>query len=513
MKSLRRLLTMLVAAALGAAGLLTAASLVGDRQTEAAFERALVAKDVTADVLPPPLYLVEMRLVLSEAIEGTLAPDEARREFTRLAREYEERLAHWRGHRLQGLEAQLLGAQHAAGERFIAAADAVLKAQGDPAATAAALKQAHALFVEHRRGVDETVKTANRYVENSLADVQRIETATRWATLVLFLAAAALLGVLGAWVVRRVFASTGGEPAVVAAVANAVARGDLTVHVPVRPGDQTSVMAAMARMRDGLAGLVGQVRASSGAIACGSQQIAAGNLDLSTRTEQQAGNLQQTASAMEQFSGTVRHTAETALQAAQLAQGASQAAEHGAGLMQQVERTMDAIAGSSKKIADITTVIDGIAFQTNILALNAAVEAARAGEQGRGFAVVAGEVRSLAQRCAQAAREIGTLIAGSGEKVRSGTQQVAQAGTSMGEIVEQVRRVTHLIGEISTATAEQTSGIGLVSRAVSELDTATQHNAAMVEQSAAAAASLSSQATDLVRSVGVFRVDAQPRAT
>ncbi|MDH4393167.1 MAG: methyl-accepting chemotaxis protein [Aquabacterium sp.] len=311
---------------------------------------------------------------------------------------------------------------------------------------------------------------------------------------------------LTVWLLRDLRSVLGGEPADARRVATAIADGDLTVDVPVRPGDTRSVMAAMGNMRARLADLVSEVRRSSDSIATGSAQIATGNADLSQRTEEQASNLQQTASSMEQLTGTVRSNADTASQANQLATGASAAAVRGGEVVGQVVATMQDIAAASRKISDIIGVIDGIAFQTNILALNAAVEAARAGEQGRGFAVVASEVRSLAQRSAQAAKEIKTLIGSSGEKVELGARQVHDAGSSMAEIVRQVQRVSQLIGEISHATAEQTSGISLVGDAVGQLDQVTQQNAALVEESAAAAESLRHQAARLVEVVGGFRV-------
>jgi methyl-accepting chemotaxis protein len=319
----------------------------------------------------------------------------------------------------------------------------------------------------------------------------------------LSLAGAAVLGTL---VVRSVMADLGGEPSQARRLATAIAGGDLSVQVAVRPGDDRSVMAAMCSMRQRLVELVGEVRRSSDSIATGSSQIAAGNADLSQRTEQQASNLQQTASSMEELTGTVRHNADTARQANQLAAGASAAATNGGQVVGQVVATMQDIAVASRRIADIIGVIDGIAFQTNILALNAAVEAARAGEQGRGFAVVASEVRSLAQRSAEAAKEIKGLIVASGEKVELGARQVHDAGSSMDEIVRQVQQVSQLISEISNATVEQSRGIDQVGEAVGQLDQVTQQNAALVEQSAAAAESLRRQAGLLVDVVGGFKV-------
>ncbi len=324
----------------------------------------------------------------------------------------------------------------------------------------------------------------------------------------LFLAAAAsVVAVLaGAVISRSVTRQLGGEPNDVARIAKAIAAGDFQVAVPSSTADSHSVMAAMSAMRDKLHELVGQVRQSSDSIATGSAQIASGNADLSQRTEQQASNLQQTAASMEQLTATVRTNADTAQQAHQLATSAADAASKGGVVVGQVVATMQDISTSSKKIVDIIGVIDGIAFQTNILALNAAVEAARAGEQGRGFAVVASEVRSLAQRSANAAKEIKTLISDSVEKVETGSRQVHAAGASMGDIVAQVGRVSQLIGEITNATAEQTSGISQVGDAVNQLDQTTQQNAALVEQSAAAAESLRAQASRLTELVSVFNV-------
>jgi methyl-accepting chemotaxis protein len=292
-------------------------------------------------------------------------------------------------------------------------------------------------------------------------------------------------------------------------VAQTVAAGDLSSRIDTTRQDEFGeLLSALDTMNRSLVRIVGQVRQSSDSIATGSQQIASGNTDLSQRTEEQASNLQQTAASMEQLTSTVKQNADIASQASQLAMSASQAASNGGSVMGRVVATMEEISAGSRKIADIIGVIDGIAFQTNILALNAAVEAARAGEAGRGFAVVAGEVRSLAQRAASAAREIKTLIGHSVQSVETGSQLVDDAGRSMGEIVNQVKRVTDLISEISAASLEQSQGIGQVGEAVQQLDQVTQQNAALVEQSAAAAESLKQQANHLSQVVGTFKLSA-----
>jgi len=508
MKSVRHVLTLLIASGIVAATLLTAASLWEGQRSGDAVDRALVAKDVTADILPPPLYLIELRLVLSQAIEGLLPAARAQAEAERLEKEYDARVEYWTAHPPYGLEARLVGAQHAAAKRFIATAHEVLKAisRGDPAGAAAALKTADAQYAEHRAAVDETVKASTAFADaagENFDTVRREGSITRWTV---FGAAIVLLVGLGTWARRTVWTAIGGEPALAASVATAVARGDLTVHVPVAPGDTTSVMAAMRRMCDSLVRVVGEVRDSSDAIATGSSQIASGNADLSQRTEEQGANLQQTASSMEQLSGTVRSNADTARSAAQLAGEASEVATRGGERVGEVVTTMNGISAASRRIADIIGVIDGIAFQTNILALNAAVEAARAGEQGRGFAVVASEVRNLAQRSAQAAREIKALIGDSVGQVEVGAKLVADAGATMGEIVAHVQRVSEMIRRISSATGEQMSGIAAVSDAMGQLDQATQQNGALVEQSAAAARGLAEQATRLVGAVSMFKL-------
>ncbi len=291
------------------------------------------------------------------------------------------------------------------------------------------------------------------------------------------------------------------------AVAQAVAGGDLAVDIPVRGSNELGqLMQALQDMRIHLSDVVTQVRQGSDSVATASAEIASGNQDLSARTESQASALEQTAASMEQLSATVKHNADSASQANQLAVNASTVAVQGGDVVSQVVDTMKDINHSSRKISDIIGVIDGIAFQTNILALNAAVEAARAGEQGRGFAVVASEVRSLAGRSAEAAKEIKALISASVERVEHGTSLVDQAGATMTEVVNSIKRVTDIVAEISAASNEQSQGVSQVGEAVTQMDQVTQQNAALVEQMAAAALSLKSQAHELVETVAVFKV-------
>ncbi|NUT62031.1 methyl-accepting chemotaxis protein [Herbaspirillum sp. C9C3] len=325
--------------------------------------------------------------------------------------------------------------------------------------------------------------------------------------LIVLCASLAALALAALWVMVAITRATTGALSEAVRLTEAVSSGDLTQHVEVTGSDEVArLLLAMQTMMAQLSKVVGSVRSNSESVATASAQIAQGNADLSKRTEEQASALQQTAASMEELGSTVQQNAEGARQAGQLARDAAEVASQGGAVVQQVVQTMQGIHASSDRISDIIGVIDGIAFQTNILALNAAVEAARAGEQGRGFAVVATEVRSLAQRSATAAREIKELITASVDQVGQGTQLADQAGKTMEEIVTSIRRVSDIMVGINAATAEQNTGIAQVGQAVTQMDNTTQQNAALVEESAAAAISLSDQARELVQAVAVFRV-------
>ena len=383
------------------------------------------------------------------------------------------------------------------------------KKQGDPARAKQLFdeqfKPAAATYLESIRVIAQQQRDQ---LDTSLKALAETNARARTALVVFGLVALVAGGALAVWLTRSITRPL----AQAAEVADAIARFDLTGRIETTGGDETGqLLRSLSEMQAALVRLIGEVRGSTDSIGTASAEIAMGNMDLSARTEQTASNLQEAAASLTQLTGTVRQTADAATTANQLAGSAAETAQRGGAVMGQVVATMGEISDSSRRIADIIGTIDGIAFQTNILALNAAVEAARAGEQGRGFAVVASEVRSLAQRSAQAAKEIKTLIATSVERVESGSRLVSDAGTTMNDIVTSVQRVTDIIAEIRAASQEQSDGINQVNAAVGHLDQMTQQNAALVEQSAAAAMSLKDQAGKLAGLVSSFNLETTAR--
>ena len=382
-----------------------------------------------------------------------------------------------------------------------------LKAAGQ---TEEAEKAFQAVFVpgstKYQKVIMNMLEHQRASIDATAREIDEVAKTSR--NLMLVLAALALaFGVVCAWVLTMGIV----RPLRTAVdIARRVADGDLTAQIDASAKDETGqLLQALKDMNTSLLNIVGEVRSGTDSIATSSTQIAAGNQDLSSRTEEQAGSLEETASSMEELTSTVKQNADNARQANQLAASAAQVAVKGGEVVAQVVGTMESINASSNKIVDIISVIDGIAFQTNILALNAAVEAARAGEQGRGFAVVASEVRNLAQRSASAAKEIKTLIGASVEQVNAGSMLVAQAGSTMNDIVDSVQRVSDIITEITAASSEQSVGIDEINRAIGQMDAVTQQNAALVEESAAAAESMQHQAHNLAQVVSVFKLNGQ----
>ncbi|WP_151636351.1 methyl-accepting chemotaxis protein [Noviherbaspirillum aerium] len=365
------------------------------------------------------------------------------------------------------------------------------------------------LFASFQENIDKLIKHEEANARKEFEKTQSMYVMVRNMSIAAMVFGVGLAALIGLWLIRAISAPL--NEAV--RIARAVASGDLAQRIEIKSNDETGqLLMALKAMTESLSHTVGQVRSGTETIGVASREIAAGNADLSSRTESQAGSLEETASSMEELTSTVKQNAENARQANQLVVSASDVAVRGGEVVSQVVDTMGSIKDSSRKVVDIIGVIDGIAFQTNILALNAAVEAARAGEQGRGFAVVAAEVRNLAQRSAGAAKEIKALINDSVEKVDAGGKLVDEAGKTMEEIVTSVKHVADIMNEITAASQEQSSGIEEVNRAIAEMDEMTQQNAALVEQAAAAAASMENQSASLAQAVAVFRLNPAERA-
>ncbi len=480
------------------------------------YQRIVQGKDLVADVLPPPEYILESYLVAFQlmASEDRGVQDKLVERLQSLKAEYDTRHQFWRA---QGLDPDiaeaLLTQSHApavafydtAFTRFIPA----LRGQ-DKAGVAAAMAAMAASYDSHLAAINRVVDmTSKRSAAFETESADRARSAT--ALLAGLLLASLGVSIAGAVLISR---SITGPLQEALQAAQRVAAGDLSNRVDQRFSDEPGqLLQALEAMNGSLSRTVGQVRSSTQSITVASREIAAGNFDLSSRTEAQASSLEETASAMKELTSTVKQNADNARQANQLVVSASAFAVQGGQVVGRVVETMGSINASSRKIVDIVDVIDSIAFQTNILALNAAVEAARAGEQGRGFAVVASEVRGLAQRSASAAREIKAMIGDSVERVDAGSKLVDEAGATMEKIVTSVKQVVDLMSEIAAASQEQSLGIEQVNQAITQMDEVTQQNAALVEEAAAAAGSLEEQAASLVREVGVFKLDAGAAAS
>ena len=481
------------------------------------YDRVVQGKDLIAEILPPPEYIIESYLVALQAMSASPAERGPMIDNLKLLKkDYDTRHDFWAGQALDGDTKDLLlkGADKPAQAFYHVAFTQLVPAleKDDAAAADAALGLMKHHYALHRVAINQLVERATKLNAQDEADAKEKIASASAIMLGILLASVGLAAAVSYGLARSLMGQLGGEPSDAADIAASIAAGNLGINIGIAPRDQGSLLVAMKTMQQGLISIVGQIRSGTGTIASASAQIAAGNQDLSARTEAQASALEQTTSSIEALAQAVKHNAGNARQAQQLALSASDVALRGGDVVSQVVDTMGAINNSSKKIVDIIGVIDGIAFQTNILALNAAVEAARAGEQGRGFAVVASEVRNLAQRSSAAAKEIKDLIDDSVQSVDAGAQLVNQAGATMTEVVDSVRRVTDIISDISAASQEQTDGIAQISDAIRQLDGVTQQNAALAEEAAAAALSMQDQAQHLSQAVSIFKLSAADAA-
>jgi methyl-accepting chemotaxis protein len=487
--------------------LCVAAGLSGLQWLEASSERAFAAKDVVADILPPPLYLIEMRLVLSQAAEGSLTPTQATDEFNRLLKEHAQRVSHWRANPAFGLESKLLGVQHEQGLAFIEAGQKVLQQvqSGNHLAAQQELQAAHQVYMLHRAGVDSTVTAGHRLASESMAAFAASARQAKYA-LLLILALGLVCGGLLSWMVARSIV----EPLRRAVrLAEAVAQGDLSDAIDVAGTDETAQLQhALNRMCSGLASLVGEVHHASEHIATACRLLASANADLDTRTKAHQKELNNVHEALTNITAFVSENADASDTAKTLALITANTAEQGVAAVAQLSESMQGIHHSSGQVANMVGLIQGVAFQTNLLALNAAVEAARAGEHGLGFAVVASEVRQLAGRAAKAAQDIQKHVSESRDIVLIGNQNTECARHAIDDMTSQASRMNSLIQNIWETSFAQTSGINLLTESIGEIAQAADGNASLVTQTSQVASELEANAASLERLVSRFRLPA-----
>jgi methyl-accepting chemotaxis protein len=485
--------------------------LVETRALARSSQTSFVAKDVVADILPPPMYLIEMRLVVSQALEATLSIQRADEELARLSREYGERVDWWTAHPPYGLERQLLGNQHTQAQAFIGAAREVLTQlkNGDREAASQALRVADGLYLRHRAGVDETVKAGTALAESSMQEFSaQSEQAQR---VLLALMAVGVIATLAlGWAVSRSLLLPLRHAV---RVAETVAAGDLTRQVRVDGHDETAtLLRSLNQMSGRLAEMVSEVRTASLHVASASTQIAAGNQDLQQRTQVHQGELMATSASLAEVTRFVHENAASAQTAKERAQVVSRTAGHGLQAVRDLTGMMRTISGSSRKVGEIVGLIESIAFQTNLLALNAAVEAARAGEQGKGFAVVAAEVRQLANRSSAASADIRALVQTSAADIQEGDRYASVAHQAIEDMAAQVDEMGQRVGEIWETTFAQSSGINMLVETMQALADSSSSNVALVAQTADLAGGLEGQARQLARCVGAFQLPSAPSA-
>lgn len=476
------------------------------------YQRIVQGKDLIADILPPPAYIIESYLV---GLQLSIAEDKKEQgvlveRLKTLKDEYDSRHAFWPNENLDAniAEVFLKQSRTPALQFYDVAFKELVPAveRGNRDEVASAVAKMNAAYAVHRKAIDNVVAlTMKRNEIDEAAARAQIDSAS-WLLLAILVGSVGAGIAVAAIIVRGLLRELGGEPSYAAEITRRIAGADLSSDIVLKKDDEESLLYAMKSMQDMLGGIVSGIKVAVESVSTAAHQISAGNADLSSRTEHEASSLEETAASMEELTGTTRNNSDHASQANALASTASAVAVKGGGVVRDVVVTMQSIESSAKKIVDIISVIDGIAFQTNILALNAAVEAARAGEQGRGFAVVASEVRTLAQRSASAAKEIKALIGESVEKVGAGTRLVNDAGSTMDEVVTSIQRVSAIIAEIATASQEQQSGIEQVNQAIAQMDQVTQQNAALVEEASNAARMLQDQAIHLAQSVSRFKL-------